>query len=98
MQLIEGEEYVDINEAVALLGVKKATIYTYVSRGVLQSYRQPVGRRRLYRRADIDALCTIQPDTKLERQPDASTSPTPPNDGVFRNVHLPDVASWAGDH
>ncbi|MEM8532421.1 MAG: helix-turn-helix domain-containing protein [Chloroflexota bacterium] len=87
---IDGEEYLDVTEATKLLEVKRATLYTYVSRGLLRSYRQNVGRRRLYRREDVEALRTIRP------------SDTPPpvdtNDGVVRNVNLPPVESWAGDH
>jgi citrate synthase len=87
--MIDGEEYVDVDEAATLLGVKKATLYAYVSRGVLQSYRQHVGRRRLYRRAEIEALRVIQP---------SHTIPEHADDDVLRDVHLPDAASWAGDH
>jgi citrate synthase len=43
-------------EAAAQLGVKLGTLYAYVSRGWLKSYRRKVGRQALYRRADIDAL------------------------------------------
>ncbi len=40
----------------AHLGVKLGTLYAYVSRGWLKSYRRRVGRQALYRRADIEAL------------------------------------------
>jgi citrate synthase len=43
-------------EAAAQLGVKLGTLYAYVSRGWLKSYRRRVGREALYRRSDIDAL------------------------------------------
>ncbi len=43
-------------EAADQLGVKLGTLYAYVSRGWLRSYRRKVGRQALYRRADIDAL------------------------------------------
>ena len=51
-QTIDSIEYLDVDEAAALLSVKKATLYAYVSRGLLRSFRQGVGRKRLYRRAD----------------------------------------------
>src|ERR1700687_848735 len=38
------------------LGVTLGTLYAYVSRGWLKSYRRKVGRQALYRRADIEAL------------------------------------------
>ncbi len=44
------------NEAADQLGVKLGTLYAYVSRGWLKSYRRKVGRQALYRRADIEAL------------------------------------------
>lgn len=43
-------------EAATHLGVKLGTLYAYVSRGWLKSYRRKVGRQALYRRADIEAL------------------------------------------
>jgi len=44
-------------EAAALLGVRKATLYTYASRGMLRSQADPGShRRRLYRRAEVLGL------------------------------------------
>jgi citrate synthase len=43
-------------EAAQHLGVKLGTLYAYVSRGWLRSYRRKVGRQALYRRADVEAL------------------------------------------
>ena len=45
-----------MEEAAALLGVKRETLYAYVSRGILKSYRQGIKRQRLYRRAEVAAL------------------------------------------
>jgi citrate synthase len=77
------------------LGVKKATIYAYVSRGVLGSFRQAIGRKRLYRRAAIEALREARPsgEAQLSSEPALNLA-----DDVVRNVTLPDVASWAGEH
>ena len=61
MVVIGGEEYLTVDEAAARLGVKPATLYAYVSRGVLRSYRQGMRRQRLYRRADVDDLRRLQP-------------------------------------
>jgi excisionase family DNA binding protein len=89
MQTIDDVEYLEVDEAATLLGVKKATIYAYVSRGVLSSFRQGIGRKRLYRRAAIEALRAARP----------SDEPAPnQDDDVVRNVTLPDAASWAGEH
>lgn len=92
MQMIDGVEYLDGDEAVALLGVKKATLYAYVSRGLLSSFRQAVGRRRLYRRDEVATLCEVRPSEA------APLTPTIDDDGVMRGVTLPDAASWAGEH
>lgn len=44
-----------------MLGVKPATLYAYVSRGVLKSYRQGIRRERLYRERDIERVLRLQP-------------------------------------
>jgi excisionase family DNA binding protein len=89
MQTIDDVEYLEVDEAAALLGVKKATIYAYVSRGVLGSFRQGIGRKRLYQRAAIEALREARPSGEPAQHQ---------ADDVVRNVTLPDVASWAGEH
>jgi excisionase family DNA binding protein len=47
-------------QAAGRLGVKPATLYAYVSRGVLKSYREGTKRQRLYRRADVEALRRLE--------------------------------------
>ena len=61
MVLLDGEEYLAGEEAAALLGVKRETLYAYVSRGLLRSYRQGIKRQRLYRRADVEELLRLAP-------------------------------------
>jgi excisionase family DNA binding protein len=58
---LEGEEYLTAAEACAMLGVKAATLYAYVSRGLLSSYRQGIRRRRLYKRREVEKLLQIRP-------------------------------------
>ncbi|MGH7916523.1 MAG: citrate/2-methylcitrate synthase [Candidatus Binataceae bacterium] len=63
-------------EAAAQLGVKLGTLYAYVSRGWLKSYRRKVGRQALYRRADIEALRGVTAPERGRRArglPDASS-------------------------
>jgi citrate synthase len=97
MLTIDGVEYVDVNEAAELLGVKKATLYAYVSRGVLHSFRQAVGRKRLYRRDAIEHLREVRPsDDSALAQTAAPFARA--GDDVVRDVTLPDAASWAGEH
>ena len=50
-------DLIGAGEAVALLGVGRATLYAYVSRGQIRAEPDPSDpRRRLYRRVDIDTL------------------------------------------
>jgi excisionase family DNA binding protein len=60
---LEGEHYVDGQEASFLLGVKLSTLYTYVSRGVLTSYKQGIKRQRLYKLRDVKALLQLRPSS-----------------------------------
>jgi excisionase family DNA binding protein len=63
MVMIDNEEYLTGDEAAALLGVKRETLYAYVSRGLLMSYRQGIKRQRLYRRTAIEALLRLAPSS-----------------------------------
>jgi excisionase family DNA binding protein len=90
--ILDGEEYLTGDEAADLLGVKPATLYAYVSRGLVQSYRQGIKRRRLYRRADLERFARIAPSEtrRGERRgrPHAPRRLTP---------HLPPAESWIND-
>ena len=61
MIVMEGEEFLTAQEACAILGVKPATLYAYVSRGLLGSFRQGIKRQRLYRRAEVEGLVRLAP-------------------------------------
>ena len=58
---VEGDVYLTSAEAAEVLGVKPSTLYAYVSRNVLPSYRQGIRRERLYKQSDIQRLLRIQP-------------------------------------
>jgi citrate synthase len=58
---IQGEQYLSAAEASEQLGIKLATLYAYVSRGVLRSYQQGVKRERLYRRRDVQGVLNLHP-------------------------------------
>jgi citrate synthase len=63
-------------EAAAQLGVKLGTVYAYVSRGWLRSYRRRIGRQALYRRDDVLALrdlATAEGGRRARSLPDASS-------------------------
>ena len=64
MVLVDGEEYLTVDEAAQLMGVKPATVYAYVSRGILQSYRQGMRRQRLYRRSEVEQLTRMAPSAR----------------------------------
>jgi citrate synthase len=49
-------ERIDAAEAAARLGVKTTTLYSYVSRGLLSSTRDPSGRRSWFDAAEVAAL------------------------------------------
>ncbi|HEX3409566.1 MAG TPA: citrate/2-methylcitrate synthase [Candidatus Binataceae bacterium] len=86
------------SEAAAQLGVKLGTLYAYVSRGWLKSYRRKVGRQALYRRSDIEALRgVIAPERGVRARslPDASSWVTvaqPPTDGSPTGVIVAESA------
>ena len=73
MVLLEGDEYLTGEEAAALLGVKRETLYAYVSRGMLKSYRQGIKRQRLYRRAEIESLLRLAPSSAAVADAPADT-------------------------
>lgn len=58
---LNGENYLDGVEASCLLGVKTSTLYAYVSRGLLKSYKQGIKRQRLYKQAELEALLQLRP-------------------------------------
>jgi citrate synthase len=63
---IKGEEYYTAQEACSVLGVKPATLYSYVNRGLLTSYRQNIRRHRLYRRTEVEDLLDVSPVARDE--------------------------------
>ncbi|HZS77215.1 MAG TPA: helix-turn-helix domain-containing protein [Ktedonobacteraceae bacterium] len=58
---LDGEKYLDGDEASRLLGVKMSTLYAYVSRGILKSYKQGIKRQRLYKKSEVEALLRLRP-------------------------------------
>ena len=72
MQYIDSESYLTAGEAAELLGIKPATLYAYVSRGVLRSFRQGIRRRRLYREGDVRRILHLRPSRGRALLPDAA--------------------------
>jgi excisionase family DNA binding protein len=86
---LEGEDFLTVDEAAAMLGVKAATLYAYVSRGVLPSYRQGIKRQRLYRRADVERLLQVAPSAGVT----AEAEPAPAREAP----EIPLAESWIRD-
>ena len=51
-------EYIDREGALSILGIKKESLYTYVSRGLIKTASQPGRKTSLYRKADVEKLRT----------------------------------------
>jgi DNA-binding transcriptional MerR regulator len=67
MIVTDGEEFLTAREASAVLDIKPATLYAYVSRGLLASYRQGIKRMRLYRREEVERLTRLRgPGDRIE--------------------------------
>ena len=71
MASLENDEFLTAEQACARLGIKPATLYSYVSRGVLPSYREGIRRRRLYRRQDVERLSQVRPSAAPPKLPRA---------------------------
>lgn len=54
--LSEHEDLLDARQACALLDIKAATLYTYVSRGLLQPIRHARSKGNLYNRKELESL------------------------------------------
>jgi excisionase family DNA binding protein len=94
MIVLGDEEYLTGEEAARRLGVKRATLYAYVSRGVLKSYRQGIKRQRLYRRADVEDLLRLSPGAAGE--PEAAALRSAPAEAVIV-WSIPAAESWIRD-
>src|SRR5262249_27525034 len=97
---LNGENYLNGSEASSLLGVKLPTLYTYVSRGIVRSYKQGIKRQRLYKQAELESLLRLRPsdgDDDLQAvEPrssfDALVSVSPSQSlGVCQTAELPQM-------
>lgn len=82
---LNGENYLDGREASLLLGVKLSTLYAYVSRGVLRSYKQGIKRQRLYKKAELEELLRLRP---------SNTTPEVVTEQFAQEVELPLAEEW----
>lgn len=91
---LEGEKYLDGDEASNLLGVKMSTLYTYVSRGILKSYKQGIKRQRLYKQAELEALLRLRPSDSPS--PVSTTKPATEETSVPKKerTEIPLAEDW----
>jgi citrate synthase len=104
MIVMDGEEFLTAQEACAILTIKPATLYAYVSRGLLGSYRQGIKRTRLYRRAEVERLTRLRgPEEKADLEgleelegPEAAAADGADADGAQNESgdEPPDTRAW----
>lgn len=99
MVVIDGVSYLTVEEVCRLLDVKPATIYAYVSRGVLRSYKQGIKRQRLYRQDEIERLLVIRPPEADAKPPQPQSHQPPPQPEPIPSTrdHLPDASTWIAE-
>lgn len=51
-----GQDFIDAKEATRILDIKRATLYAYVSRGLIRSYAKDGEKAKFYNRQDIERL------------------------------------------
>ena len=91
--------WITTTEAAQRLGVKRATLYAYVSRGLLQSQRRPGQQESLFDRAQIDAIASASrppgaPQPVLRFRSIATTvSSQLDGDLLYRGVPLREVVA-----
>ncbi len=66
-------EWIGAAEATAMLGIKRASLYSYASRGWVRSIPAPKGRARLYAREDLERL-RIRHDARAGHAPVAAAA------------------------
>ncbi len=97
---IDGQNYLTVQEVCARLGVKPATIYAYVSRGILRSYQQGIKRQRLYREDAVDALLTLHPGGGVSERGEVAEPAEPALEREIRDERaddLPAADAWIGE-
>ncbi len=85
---LNGESYLDGHEASSMLGVKISTLYAYVSRGILKSYKQGIKRQRLYKQAELEALLELRPSESKQGGDE---------EHEYRGNELPQARDWLSD-
>jgi citrate synthase len=90
-------EYLTADEAARRLGIKRATLYAYVSRGILESFRQGIKRERLYRRADVERLLRVSPSGAGAAGPARGAARPRRAPRQWREWEIPLAETWMRD-
>src|SRR5437870_34823 len=69
-RIMPGGEWIDAASAAERLGVKTATLYAYVSRGVLRRRHSADGRRSLFDPAEVEELARRGRPRRAPGRPD----------------------------
>jgi citrate synthase len=99
----ESERWITTTEAAQRLGVKRASLYAYVSRGLLHSERRPGQQESLFDRAEVDSLAAASRPARaaqpLLRFRGVATGVSSQRDGdlLYRGVPLADVTDLPFD-
>ena len=54
------EVFMNVEEVMTFLNIKKPTVYKYVANGKLTSYQSAVGKRSLFKRTQVEDLAQIR--------------------------------------
>ncbi len=96
------DRWITTSEAAQRLGVKRATLYAYVSRGLIRSVRRPGQQESLFERVEVDALAsTARPAgaaQPLLRFRGVATAVSSQTDGelLYRGVPLAELVHGLG--
>ena len=89
-------EWIGAAEAAERLGVKPATLYAYVSRGLLHRRRAADGRRSLFDPAEVEELAAKnRPRTGVDLRIESAVTALGPDRPYYRGH---DVLALAGEH
>jgi len=91
---LDGEKYLDGDEASNFLGVKMSTLYTYVSRGILKSYKQGIKRQRLYKQEELESLLRLRPSDTPSPISTTKSSTDESSEPVRGRTEIPLAEDW----
>lgn len=64
----DNEDYLNTNEACALLGVTRRTLERYAEQGRIKRYKRGISRTVYYKRSELNRLLEYHPEDQNEDQ------------------------------